>query len=602
MSNEFNIKQFLAESSTITENPILTIAAGAAGAMIGNALSGDNEVEEQATLSPPVLGKGSHCVVKDHVKKYGGATGKVICPMGDNYLVKIAGRRAAEVEFLEDELTASMDENFSGAFASAPVAEGSAEETMVCKDCGDEMHKPTSDCKHDCDDESGSWWMPKSESSYNEEYNDYMKVHGTSQTESDLAEAVAIDEVYSDDDEEFKGKGEEDLGDMGIDTTIMPGDSVSVSKELGNEATVIAQRAGYIVVKLPAGGMKLLKDGEWWVDDAKDMESNEYADIDYDDSEPEELQFEAKKKGDNTYSVHDGKNVIKTGITRAAAIKMAKEKGLEYGSAAHVQDKLNETTSVTDYNPKSPDGTRTEILAKIRKADKAGDANEVSRLKTAAQQAGATQKEMASEGRFGNDEGQPHMKHINRKREMDQELKGELGHREPTDAEMDAAAERNKKNPPFAKNTNETDDNESDSYTAGYNDGKGNDDQAPEFKTHWGPGGDDYQRGYADAAKDHADLRRNAGLNEIETATDKLDKDRAPGESTTPTAPTTPTTPMTDSAATQLATKNTITDMVANDKDTQDAIKLAINPEGDKETKLDDRQLASLQKLAGLIA
>ena len=35
-------------------------------------------------------------------------------------------------------------------------------EKMVCKDCGDEQHKPTTDCKHDCDDESGSHWVKKS--------------------------------------------------------------------------------------------------------------------------------------------------------------------------------------------------------------------------------------------------------------------------------------------------------------------------------------------------------------------------------------------------------------------------------------------------------
>ena len=60
-----------------------------------------------------------------------------------------------------------IDAHFDGMMGQ--FGEETAEETMVCKDCGDEMHKPTSDCKHDCDDESGSWWMPKSESSYNEE-------------------------------------------------------------------------------------------------------------------------------------------------------------------------------------------------------------------------------------------------------------------------------------------------------------------------------------------------------------------------------------------------------------------------------------------------
>jgi len=32
----------------------------------------------------------------------------------------------------------------------------------VCKDCGDEIHKPTTDCKHDCDDEMGENWVTES--------------------------------------------------------------------------------------------------------------------------------------------------------------------------------------------------------------------------------------------------------------------------------------------------------------------------------------------------------------------------------------------------------------------------------------------------------
>ena len=27
-----------------------------------------------------------------------------------------------------------------------------------CEDCGDTMHEPTTDCSHDCNDETGSWW------------------------------------------------------------------------------------------------------------------------------------------------------------------------------------------------------------------------------------------------------------------------------------------------------------------------------------------------------------------------------------------------------------------------------------------------------------
>lgn len=30
-----------------------------------------------------------------------------------------------------------------------------------CKDCGDTMHNPTTDCEHDCHDETGDWWRDK---------------------------------------------------------------------------------------------------------------------------------------------------------------------------------------------------------------------------------------------------------------------------------------------------------------------------------------------------------------------------------------------------------------------------------------------------------
>lgn len=30
--------------------------------------------------------------------------------------------------------------------------------SYTCEDCGDTMHAPTTDCEHDCNDETGSWW------------------------------------------------------------------------------------------------------------------------------------------------------------------------------------------------------------------------------------------------------------------------------------------------------------------------------------------------------------------------------------------------------------------------------------------------------------
>jgi len=60
------------------------------------------------------------------------------------------------------------------------------------------------------------------------------------------------------------GAGEVDMGD---DVMVSAGDLVQVDDSLGGEATVVAQREGYIVVKLPKGGMKLLRDDEWWIQD-----------------------------------------------------------------------------------------------------------------------------------------------------------------------------------------------------------------------------------------------------------------------------------------------------------------------------------------------
>ena len=44
--------------------------------------------------------------------------------------------------------------------ATDDVAEGAYDETkMICKDCGDELHKPTTNCEHDSHDENGDNWV-----------------------------------------------------------------------------------------------------------------------------------------------------------------------------------------------------------------------------------------------------------------------------------------------------------------------------------------------------------------------------------------------------------------------------------------------------------
>lgn len=48
-------------------------------------------------------------------------------------------------------------------FVESLALNEAGDETMVCKDCGDEKGKPTTDCKHDCHDDNGSHWVKKSE-------------------------------------------------------------------------------------------------------------------------------------------------------------------------------------------------------------------------------------------------------------------------------------------------------------------------------------------------------------------------------------------------------------------------------------------------------
>lgn len=64
-------------------------------------------------------------------------------------------------------------------------------EKMVCKDCGDEPHKPTTDCKHDCDDENGSHWIKKSELS-EDGMNDYVSKFTKSTFEESLKDILPL--------------------------------------------------------------------------------------------------------------------------------------------------------------------------------------------------------------------------------------------------------------------------------------------------------------------------------------------------------------------------------------------------------------------------
>lgn len=64
-------------------------------------------------------------------------------------------------------------------------------EKMVCKDCGDEKGKPTTDCKHDCHDGAGSHWVKKSELS-EEALGEYVSKFTKSTFEESLKDIMPL--------------------------------------------------------------------------------------------------------------------------------------------------------------------------------------------------------------------------------------------------------------------------------------------------------------------------------------------------------------------------------------------------------------------------
>ncbi|MDA8882953.1 hypothetical protein N9I00_00940 [bacterium] len=76
-------------------------------------------------------------------------------------------------------------------FVESLALNEAGKEKLVCKDCGDEQHKPTTDCKHDCDDESGSWWVKKSDLS-EDTMNDYISKFTKSTFEDKLIDILPL--------------------------------------------------------------------------------------------------------------------------------------------------------------------------------------------------------------------------------------------------------------------------------------------------------------------------------------------------------------------------------------------------------------------------
>ena len=76
-------------------------------------------------------------------------------------------------------------------FVESLALNEAGDEKMVCKDCGDEKGKPTTDCKHDCHDDNGSHWVKKSELS-EEALGEYVSKFTKSSFEESLKDILPL--------------------------------------------------------------------------------------------------------------------------------------------------------------------------------------------------------------------------------------------------------------------------------------------------------------------------------------------------------------------------------------------------------------------------
>ena len=136
--------------------------------------SWDNEPDEFVHSPEEVLKTGDdlHKVKKSYPPVAGGDN-----PMAlESAENKLRGMYAEFIAESEEESEEEIEEAIKAKFrtkkevphrARKPIEEGDGwmkgYSKYHCKECGCQMHdsKPDCDCKHDCHDESGSWWVDK---------------------------------------------------------------------------------------------------------------------------------------------------------------------------------------------------------------------------------------------------------------------------------------------------------------------------------------------------------------------------------------------------------------------------------------------------------
>jgi len=152
---------------------------------------------------------------------------------------------------------------------------------LVCKDCGDELNKPTTDCKNDCSDPNGSHWVKE----YNEAMS-FKEYAALTEKEDEVKDGDGVNIVK---DREFKGPSMKKEPDSGKGITFANMKKSKIAKEemsdevkarvasLRNTPSQIAARKAAAKNKMVRPGTEadLPKDHDWNDRDAYPKESTE---------------------------------------------------------------------------------------------------------------------------------------------------------------------------------------------------------------------------------------------------------------------------------------------------------------------------------------
>jgi hypothetical protein len=97
---------------------------------------------------------------------------------------------------LADNDAAKAEAEYDQAYLTKEETEISEAHGMVCKDCGDEYGKPTTDCEHDCNDPDGDHWVEKD---MDEGYGSKKKMKSFKESLQPVVEAEEVSEAVIDD-------------------------------------------------------------------------------------------------------------------------------------------------------------------------------------------------------------------------------------------------------------------------------------------------------------------------------------------------------------------------------------------------------------------